>query len=91
MTIHNDYVALCRFRQQLEETSKNLRDQLRKTEAAIETVAQGWKDVQFEQFKNGFEEDKEIIDPLCKEIDDFNNVLLQPLQGTIKRYLELEN
>ena len=85
----NDVESLARFRRQLNETSENLRDQLRKTEQSIETVAQGWKDSQFDKFKEGFEKDKEIIEPLCKEIDEFEAEILYPLEKTLRKYLDL--
>lgn len=85
----NDVESLRTFRGQLGETSENLREQLRKTDQSIETVAQGWKDIQFEKFRDGFEEDKEIIEPLCKEIDEFNYEVLSRLQTILERYLSL--
>lgn len=85
----NDVDSLARFRGQLNETSDNLREQLRKTEQSIETVAQGWKDSQFDKFKEDFEKDKDIIEPLCKEIDEFEAEILYPLEKTLRKYLAL--
>ena len=82
----NDCEALEKFIDQLWETSENLRDQLRKTDQSIETVAEGWKDIQFDLFKEGFDEDKEIIEPLCKEIDEFAGEILSPLLKKLKIY-----
>lgn len=87
--IVTDLYAVQNFRGQLEDTAKNLREQLRKTEASIDTVAKGWKDIQFDQFKEGIEQDKEIIEPLCKEIDEFNNEILYKFEKIIEKYLNL--
>jgi len=85
----NDVESLNTFRRQLNETSDDLREQLRKTEQSIETVAQGWKDTQFDKFKEGFEKDKDVIEPLCKDIDEFEAEILYPLEKTLRKYLAL--
>ena len=88
-TDKNDVEALAKFREHLKETSEDLREQLRKTEQAIETVAQGWKDTQFEKFSGEFERDKEKIEPLCKDIDSFEGEILYPFEMILRKYLDL--
>ena len=77
------------FIRQLGETSDNLRNRVRKTDSSLETVAQGWKDSQFDKFRKDFEKDKEIMGSLCKEIDEFNDEDLYPLYKTLLGYLSI--
>lgn len=46
--MHVDPDELYNFRCQLSELSDNLMEQLRRTDAAMETVAKEWQDEQFE-------------------------------------------
>ena len=69
--IHNDVESLKKFKGELLDTSDNLKDQLSRTEAAIEEVAAVWGDSQFVKFKEGFDQDKDVIKPLCDDIEEF--------------------
>ena len=87
--IINDVDSLQKFRNELLDTVDDLRTQLKKTEGAIEDVAKTWKDTQFVKFHEGFKEDKEKINPLCKAIEEFENDVLLPLEKILRRYLDL--
>ncbi len=87
--IINDVDSLKKFRNELLDTVDDLQKQLKKTERAIEDVAKTWKDSQFVKFYEGFEEDKEKINPLCKAIEEFEGDALLPLENTLRKYLDL--
>lgn len=87
--IQNDVESLKKFRGELLDTSDNLKEQLSRTEAAIEEVAAVWGDSQFVKFKEGFDQDKDVIKPLCDEIEEFEGDVLLPLENILRRYLDL--
>mgnify|MGYP003313357079 CR=1 FL=1 len=87
--IINDVESLKKFRNDLCNTSEDLLDQLKKTDSSIESVAEKWKDSQFQKFHEGFKDDKDLIQPLCKQINEFENDVLYPLEKILRKYLEL--
>jgi len=87
--IINDVDSLKKFRDKLLDTVDDLKAQQKKTEGAIEDVAKTWKDSQFVKFHEGFEQDKEKIDPLCKAIGDFESEVLYPLEEILRKYGDL--
>ena len=87
--IINDVDSLKKFRDELLDTVDDLQKQLKKTESAIEDVAKTWKDSQFVKFHEGFKEDKEKINPLCKAIEEFESDVLYPLEQILRKYLDL--
>lgn len=87
--IRNDVESLKKFRGELLDTSDNLKDQLSRTEAAIEEVAAVWGDSQFVKFKEGFDQDKDVIKPLCDDIEEFEGDVLLPLENILRKYLDL--
>ena len=87
--IINDVESLKKFQGQLLDTSEDLKKQLKKTEAAVDDVAKTWKDSQFVKFNEGFKEDKEKINPLCKAIEEFEGNVLEPLRKILVEYLSL--
>ncbi|MBP5515965.1 MAG: hypothetical protein J6X86_03350 [Bacteroidales bacterium] len=78
-----------RLRDNLLETVDGLKEQLSRTESAMETVAKDWKDPQFQKYNEEFTEDKEKIPPLCNDIEDFEKEVLYPLQKIMEEYLDL--
>ena len=88
-SIQNDVESIKKFRGELLDTVDDLQEQLKRTDAAIEEVAANWGDSQFVKFKDGFEQDKEVINPLCKDIEDFESDVLLPLENILRRYLNL--
>lgn len=87
--IQNNVESLQKFRGELLDTSDNLKDQLSRTEAAIEEVAAVWGDSQFVKFKEGFDQDKDVIKPLCDDIEEFEGDVLLPLENILRKYLDL--
>lgn len=87
--IINDVDSLHKFRNQLLDVVEDLQKQLNITEGAVEDVAKSWGDSQFVKFKDGFGEDKELINPLSKKIENFEGDVLRPLEEVLRGYLEL--
>ena len=85
----NDYETLHKFRNELLNTVDNLREQLKKTEKAMEDVAAVWKDMQFLKYEKEFNKDKEMIEPLCKDIEEFESDVLYPLEKILEKYTNL--
>lgn len=81
--------ALQRFRDDILERVDDLRDQLRKTEAAMDAVAEEWKDDQFRKYNEEFSKDKEEIEPLCKTLEEYENDVLYPLWKVVREYEDL--
>lgn len=89
MGVINDYEAIKKFRRDLQEAVNGLNEQLRKTEAAMDEVAAVWKDSQFQKWYTDFNEDKEIIPPLCNHLEAYESDVLYPLQRRLEHYLSL--
>lgn len=70
----------------LLDTVEGLEEQLKKTEAAMDEVAQEWKDMQFRKYNEEFTKDKEKIPPLCNDIKAFEDEVLQRLYVIAKEY-----
>lgn len=81
-----DTDELCIFRGQLSELSEKLMEQLRRTDAAMETVAKEWQDEQFHKYRDEFTEDKDLIQPLSDQINQFQELVLQALQKIADEY-----
>lgn len=86
----NDVEALKDFRNKMIDTVEDLMKQLRRTDNAIENVARTWKDIQFEQFRDNFNEDKEKIKPLSDDIEAFEDNVYY-LENILREYLESLN
>lgn len=87
--IINDHVELERFRNKLKESVDNLQQQLKRTDAAMTTVAKSWQDVQFQKYNEEFTKDKEEFPPLCETIVEFTDGPLLQLQKYIEEYVNL--
>ena len=61
------------FCNKMLDTVEDLMKQLRRTDSAIENVARTWKDTQFEQFRDNFNEDKEKIKLLSDDIEELED------------------
>ena len=88
LTVSNSSAAIHDYRGKIAHAIDELKDQLTKTERAIETVSEDWKDDNFKQFQNNFDEDKEKIKPLCDKLYDYENNLLYQLEIKLKAYEE---
>lgn len=77
------------FRNQLVQLASNLEAQLKRTDAAMEAVAAEWRDVQFQKYHDEFIEDRNLIQPLSNEINQFQEGPLQAFQRNAEEYLSL--
>lgn len=80
---------LYNFRCQLSELSEKLMEQLRRTDAAMETVAKEWQDEQFHKYRDEFTEDRDQIQPLSDQINQFQEGPLQQFENITREYLDL--
>lgn len=88
--INIDVDSLKDFRNDLLNLSEDLQAQLKRTDAVIEEVAAEWNDPQFKKFNEEFQQDKEMIKPLCERIEDFESIVLRPFEDKIREgYLGL--
>ena len=85
----SDPDAVKKLRNELLDTVDGLKDQLKKTENAMETVANEWKDAQFQKYNEEFTKDMEIIPPLCSDIEAFEDEVLRPFEEIQREYLDL--
>ncbi len=87
--IINDWEAMKKFRGNLSDAVDNLQEQLKRTERALEEVANSWKDEQFKKYNDEFSKDKDEFPPLCEKIKDFEEGPLQQLEEIIHEYTDL--
>ena len=88
-TMISDPDAIKKLRNDLLDTVDGLKQQLSRTESAMETVANEWKDVQFHKYNDEFTKDKEMIPPLCNDIEEFENDVLYRFEKILREYLDL--
>lgn len=81
--------AVRKLQNDLLDTVDGLKQQLSKTESAMDEVAQEWKDMQFRKYNEEFTKDKEQIPPLCDDIEAFESDVLQTLYKIAKEYESL--
>lgn len=86
LTVSNSSEAIHDYRGKIAHAIDELKVQLTKTERAIETVSEDWKDDNFKQFQSNFNEDKEKIKPLCDVLYNYENNLLYQLEQKLKVY-----
>ena len=82
-----DPVAIQKFRNQLLDLVDELQAQAKRTDAAIDEVANTWKDEEFKKYRREFDQDRELFDPLCKDIEAFESEPLYQLQKKAEIYL----
>lgn len=82
----NDPEAVQKFRNELRELVDQLQDQLKRTDSAMEEVAESWKDEQFKKYHREFTKDRDIFPPLCKDIEEFESGPLYNLQSILEEY-----
>ena len=87
--INIDVESLHKFRNDLLNLSEDLQEQLKRTDAVIDDVAAEWDDPQFKKFNDDFQQDKEMIKPLCERIEDFEAIVLHPFEDKVRDYLDL--
>ena len=87
--INIDVESLHKFRNDLLNLSEDLQEQIKRTDAVIDDVAAEWDDPQFKKFNDDFQQDKEMIKPLCERIEDFEAIVLHPFEDKVRDYLDL--
>ena len=87
-TVINDPDSIHDYRGKIAHAIDELQLQLTKTERAIETVNESWKDPNFQQFQSNFNEDKDKIKPLCDVLYNYENNLLYQLEQKLRVYTE---
>ena len=83
-TVINNSNSIHDYRGQIAHTIDELKLQITKTERAIETVGESWKDDNFREFQENFNEDKEQILPLCDVLDNYQSNLLYQLEQKLR-------
>lgn len=89
-SVINNSAALHEYRAQLSETIQKLDDSLKKTEAAVELVGETWKDDNFREFQENFNQDKEMIIPLTASLDDYEQNVLFHLEEKVRDLEEFD-
>ena len=87
-TVVNDPESIHAYRQQIAERIEQLRGLITKTEGAIQTVSESWKDNQFQQFHNNFNQDMAQIKPLCDVLSNYEGNLLYQLENKLRTYTD---
>jgi prefoldin subunit 5 len=87
MAVITNLDELIKFREKIQDAIENLDNQLKKTEASLETVNETWDDIKFKEFYEAFGEDKEKIIPLTKVLDEYQGDILLNLQHKLEDYL----
>ncbi len=80
----NSSEKLHEYRGQLDEAINQLKDNLKKTDSAIEQVGEKWKDDNYKEFRENFSQDKEKIPPLCNVLDDYQANTLYELEIKVR-------
>lgn len=84
-TVFNNSASIHDYRGQIAHAIDELKLNLKKTERAIETVGESWKDDNFREFEDNFNQDKEQIIPLCDVLDNYQSNLLYQLEKKLEK------
>lgn len=84
-TIINDSKSIYNYRGQIAHAIDELKVQIGKTESAIEKVGESWKDDNYREFQENFNEDKEQILPLCDVLYNYESNLLYQLEQKLRK------
>lgn len=88
-TVINDPTALHAYREEINQRIEDLKRQLKSTEGAIETCNQeGWKDGNFKEFQNNFEQEKTEIQNLCNGLQNYYDNILAQLEQKLRGYTD---
>ena len=85
-TVINNSASIHDYRGQIAHAIDELKLNLKKTERAIETVGESWKDDNFREFEDNFNQDKEQIIPLCDVLDNYQSNLLYQLEKKLEKH-----
>lgn len=84
-TVINNSTSIHEYRGKIAHAIDELQLNLKRTEQAIETVGETWKDDNFKEFQDNFNQDKEQIKPLCDGLDNYQSNLLYQLEQKLKK------
>lgn len=87
ITVDNDPEAINAYRTKIQDAIEQLKVQLQKTEQAVQTVSESWKDNNFMEFQTNFNVDKEQIKPLCSVLENYESNILYQLEQKLRTYL----
>lgn len=87
ITVDNDPEAINAYRAKIQDAIEQLKVQLQKTEQAVQTVSESWKDNNFMEFQTNFNVDKEQIKPLCSVLENYESNILYQLEQKLRTYL----
>lgn len=87
ITVDNDPEAIKNYRGKIQDSIEQLRTQLTKTEIAVKTVSDSWKDNNFMEFQSNFNVDKEQIKPLIQVLENYESNILFQLETKLRTYI----
>lgn len=87
ITVDNDPEAIKAYRGKIQDSIEQLRNQLLKTESAVQTVSESWKDKNFMEFQSNFNVDKEQIKPLIQVLENYESNILYQLEQKLRMYI----
>ena len=85
--IRNNAESMRKFMAEMRNLAQNLDESLKKTEQEIENLSQTWRDPEFKEFKNKFDEDKSKIKPLSDKINDLESNNLRHKEEKLRKHL----
>ena len=85
-TVINASAGINSYRSKIAQSIEQLREKLTKTEGAIATVNESWKDPNFQQFQQNFETEKEMVRNLCNVLTDYQENVLYQLEQKLRDY-----
>ncbi len=87
ITVDNDPDAIRIYRTKIQDSIEQLKAQLQRTEIAVQTVSESWKDNNFMEFQTNFNVDKEQIKPLCEVLNNYESNILYQLEQKLRTYI----
>lgn len=88
-TVINDPTALNKYRGEIYQRIQELQKQLKATEESIQQCNdEGWKDGNFTEFQNNFEQDKNDIAVLCDGLNVYYEDILAGLEQKLRGYTD---
>lgn len=78
--------SIHKYRDKIAAAATDLKNQLVKTQRAIDDVSEQWKDEKFNEFQTNFEEDKAKIQPLCDVLKEYVDDKLFQFENHLRDY-----
>lgn len=85
-SVVNSSEGIHEYRNKIASAIQDLESQLQKTQSAIETVGQTWKDGNFKEFQQNFETEQQMINSLLKVLRTYYEEVLYQLECKLKEY-----